>query len=672
MVQFTKLRLSGFKSFIEATEVPIEPGITGIVGPNGCGKSNLVEALRWVMGETSAKRMRGGEMDDVIFSGSVSRPSRNFADVMLALDNSERKAPAMFNDFDDIEVERKIERGSGSTYRVNGREVRARDVQLLFADAATGAHSTALVSQGRVGALINAKPTQRRALLEEAAGITGLHSRRHEAELRLKAAETNLERLDDVIATLDAQLQSLKKQARQAARYRNLAGHIRRQEAILLHLEIGAAESELSQARSALKEAETAVVEATRKTAEASTEQSEAAAALPPLRQDEAAAAAARQRLEVERENLEREEAQVAAARIQAGQRLNQIDGDRAREEALAEDATAAQTRLEEERGRLEIAAETEAEAHKVAEQRRDRASASVAEAERRLEELAEKVAADDARAASLARRIDELGERVKRLASRSEELEGQRRTLAVEQVSESALAEAVGRLASEERAFGELRGSAEAGDRSLTQARAQEGEARERLRGGEATASEQRAERSAILNLLEAAESDRFPPLIDALAVDPGYETALGAALGDDIIAPADEAAPLHWRSLPPLETPPPLPEGCEPLSAFVNAPPVLARRLSQIGVVTDEASGERLRAGLGVGQRLVSRQGGLWRWDGLTAKAEAPTAAAQRLRQRNRLDELKAALELSDRAVAEAARVHQEAQAAAEQAAA
>ncbi len=237
MVQFTKLRLAGFKSFVDPVDLLVEPGVTGIVGPNGCGKSNLVEALRWVMGESSAKRMRGGEMDDVIFAGTASRPARNLAQVMVHLDNSDRRAPAMFNQHDELEVTRTIERGSGSTYKVNGREVRARDVQLLFADAATGAHSTALVSQGRVGALINARPTDRRALLEEAAGITGLHNRRHEAELRLRAAETNLERLDDVIATLEQQLRGLKKQARQATRYRNIAGQIRRTEALALHLE---------------------------------------------------------------------------------------------------------------------------------------------------------------------------------------------------------------------------------------------------------------------------------------------------------------------------------------------------------------------------------------------------------------------------------------------------
>ena len=236
-MHFTRLHLSGFKSFVDASDLIIKPGLTGIVGPNGCGKSNLVEALRWVMGETSAKGMRGKEMDDVIFGGTTSRPARNLAEVTLHIDNSDRTAPAAFNDSDGIEVSRQIDRGQGSTYRIGGREVRALDVRLLFADQATGAHSTALVSQGEINALISAKPSARRVLLEEAAGITGLHSRRHEAELRLRAAESNLSRLDDVLETLEAQLRGLKRQARQATRYKNLSGHIRRAEAGLLYLE---------------------------------------------------------------------------------------------------------------------------------------------------------------------------------------------------------------------------------------------------------------------------------------------------------------------------------------------------------------------------------------------------------------------------------------------------
>ncbi|MGC2202611.1 MAG: AAA family ATPase, partial [Stellaceae bacterium] len=262
-MQLERLRLVGFKSFVDATELAIEPGLTGIVGPNGCGKSNLVEALRWAMGETSAKRLRGGEMDDVIFAGTTARPARNIAEVGLTIDNSGRDAPFVFNDRDEIEVVRRIERGGGSTYLVNGREVRARDVQLLFADAASGAHSGALVSQGRIGALIEAKPAERRLLLEEAAGTAGLHARRHETELKLSATEENLSRLDDVIATIAVQLDSLKKQSRQAQRYRRVAEQIRRTEALLFHGRWLAAQAEAERCSAELRATERAAAEAT-------------------------------------------------------------------------------------------------------------------------------------------------------------------------------------------------------------------------------------------------------------------------------------------------------------------------------------------------------------------------------------------------------------------------
>ena len=235
-MKFTRLKLHGFKSFTDLTELYLEPGLTGVVGPNGCGKSNLVEALRWVMGESSYKAMRASGMDDVIFSGSGNRPARNSAEVTLVLDNADRTAPAVLNNSDVLEVTRRIEREEGSVYRVNGKEVRARDVQLLFADASTGAHSPALVRQGQIGELIAAKPTARRALLEEAAGISGLHSRRHEAELRLKGAEQNLERVEDVINQVTQQLEQLKRQARLATRYRGLSGEIRKAEAMLFHI----------------------------------------------------------------------------------------------------------------------------------------------------------------------------------------------------------------------------------------------------------------------------------------------------------------------------------------------------------------------------------------------------------------------------------------------------
>jgi len=250
-MKLTRLRLLGFKSFVEPTDFLIEPGLTGVVGPNGCGKSNLVEALRWVMGETSHKSLRAADMDDVIFSGTNNRPGRNNAEVAIQIDNRARKAPAQFNENETLDVSRRIEREAGSTYRINGREVRARDVHILFADASTGSRSPSMVHQGRIGEIIQAKPEQRRRVLEEAAGISGLHARRHEAELRLRAAEHNLARLEDVINQLAGQIDALKRQARQAIRYRAVAERVRKAEATLFHLRWVAANAELAEAEQA-------------------------------------------------------------------------------------------------------------------------------------------------------------------------------------------------------------------------------------------------------------------------------------------------------------------------------------------------------------------------------------------------------------------------------------
>ena len=234
-MQFQRLRLVGFKSFVDPAEVHIESGLTGIVGPNGCGKSNVLESLRWVMGANSAKAMRGQGMDDVIFAGAAGRPPRSHAEVVLTIDNAQKRAPQPFTDSPVLEVSRRIDRGQGSTYRINGKEVRARDVQLLFADASTGANSPALVRQGQISELIAAKPQNRRRILEEAGGVSGLHTRRHEAELRLRAAETNLSRLDDIAGELETQLNRLKREARQAEKYKKVAAEIRALQSALLY-----------------------------------------------------------------------------------------------------------------------------------------------------------------------------------------------------------------------------------------------------------------------------------------------------------------------------------------------------------------------------------------------------------------------------------------------------
>src|SRR5271169_6732071 len=253
------MRIAGFKSFAEPVSVEIHAGLTGIVGPNGCGKSNVVEALRWAMGESSARNLRGGEMEDVIFAGTAGRASRNIAEVTLFLDEAAGRAPPPFHEETELEIGRRIERGSGSAYRINGREARARDVQTLFADLASGARASAMVSQGRVGAIVAARPEERRAVLEEAAGITGLHARRHEAELKLRAAEANLGRAEDVRGQLEGQLESLRRQARQASRYRNISGAIRTAESELLAIQRARAETVRADAEAALHAARMAV-----------------------------------------------------------------------------------------------------------------------------------------------------------------------------------------------------------------------------------------------------------------------------------------------------------------------------------------------------------------------------------------------------------------------------
>jgi len=416
-LKITRLRLSGFKSFVDATELNIEPGKSGVVGPNGCGKSNLVEALRWVMGENSPKSMRGTGMDDVIFGGTGNRPQRNMAEVALVLDNRERKAPAAFNDRDELEVSRRIEREAGSVYRINGREVRARDVQILFADASTGAHSPALVRQGQIGELIAAKPRNRRMLLEEAAGISGLHTRRHEAELRLKAAETNLTRVHDLLQQLEGQLAGLKRQARQASRYRNLSGDIRTTEARLLAGRWEASAQSIGEAQAALNKAGARVTESTQRTSHTSQAESTASEALPPLRDAEARAGAALHRLTVERDMLE-SEAKRANDDIERLTRLvEQTQSDLQRESERLSDAAAALERITAEEASLKSDSESAAARIEQAQAHLDERREALKLCETELDAATSQQADVQARRGALARMIEESRQMLGRLA---------------------------------------------------------------------------------------------------------------------------------------------------------------------------------------------------------------------------------------------------------------
>ena len=341
-MKFKKIKILGFKSFVDPTEIIIENGLTGIVGPNGCGKSNVVESLRWCMGETSAKSMRGSGMEDVIFSGTADRPARNNAEVTIFLDNEERKAPSEFNDQTEIQIKRKIEVEKGSDYKINGRDVRARDVQRLFADLSTGAHSPSLISQGRVGALINAKPIDRRSVLEEAAGISGLHSRRHEAELKLKGAETNLQRVKDLMKQLTNQINSLKKQAEQAETYRSISSEINKLEGIVLFLKWSTLKDSFEKSDENLKDSETQIQKYTLQVTQATSEQLRANEKIKPLREKEIEAAAKLNRINLERDTLDQEEERIKDEKRNLENSIQQIISDSEREQFQLEDATKA------------------------------------------------------------------------------------------------------------------------------------------------------------------------------------------------------------------------------------------------------------------------------------------------------------------------------------------
>jgi chromosome segregation protein len=655
-MMFTRLRLSGFKSFVEPTELLIEPGLTGIVGPNGCGKSNLLEALRWAMGESSTRNVRASAMDDVIFGGTATRPARNMAEVALTLDNTARRAPAQFNDADALEISRRIEREQGSDYRINGAEVRARDVQILFADASSGARSPALVRQGQISEIINAKPQSRRRILEEAAGITGLHVRRHEAELKLRGAETNLSRIDDVIGQLDSQLQGLKRQARQAIRYKELAGAIRRLEAAQLYLAWTAAVEAAGHEQGQLDEAVRQLAERTRAASEASRVRDAIGDTLPALREEEMVRAAVLQRVGAEQANLDREMAEAQRRKAEIEARGEQIGEDMRREQDILNDVDAVLARLRDEDAALREAEAGEVEVRKQAASVLERTAEELGSAQKASDEAQSRLSQLTAQRSERIRHLQEQRQRTGRLESELATLEERRQALQAQSNDEMEAHQLRDAVDAALHAYQEAEGSTTEAEQAHRAATAELETRRQAFDEARREAEKLATEVRTLTKLLGVGASDLWPPLVDAVKVAAGYEAALAAALGDDIEAPANEASPVHWRSLPPLDEAAPLPRDAELLSRHVEAPAALARALSQTGVVS-RAQGAALQPALRPGQRLVSREGDLWRWDGYVAAADAPTAAATRLTERNRLGGIEEA-EVTAQAAAESAK--------------
>jgi len=641
-VRFQRLKISGFKSFVDPTEFRIEPGITGVVGPNGCGKSNILEALRWVMGASSAKAMRAGGMDEVIFAGASGRPSRNHAEVSLTIDNSDRQAPAAFNADPVLEVVRRIDKGAGSTYRINGREVRARDVQLLFADASTGSNSPALVRQGQISELISAKPQNRRLILEEAAGVSGLHSRRHEAELRLRAAEANLTRLEDVAGELDANLARLKREARQAERYKKLSAEIRTLQGAVLYARWADAKATAERLAAEAEGTARAVEDSARAAAAASVRAAAAEEAIRPLREAETVAAAILHKLAIEKDRLDREGAALAAEVERLTAERGRIDVDRAREAQIVEDAEHALAGLAEELAALETAVagaptripELEAAARAAEEAR--------AEADADVEALASEAAAEEARRRAAATRVEEAETRVARTRRALEQARREREQLGPAENPQTAQARAD--LQAAEAALAAARGVLDAAEEARGEAVLAEAAARDTARKLEDQLGRLTAEARALAQLVAQQRRGGFAPALDQVAPDKGYEQALAAALGDDLDAALDAKAPSYWGGRD--ASAPVWPAGATPLAPLIKAPAALAARLAFTALVSRQ-DGPRLQKDLPPGARLVSREGDLWRWDGFTARSEAPKPAAVRLEQRARLAEVEGDIE-------------------------
>ncbi|MBJ7438680.1 MAG: chromosome segregation protein SMC [Sphingopyxis sp.] len=638
-MQIKRLRLTGFKSFVEPTELRIEPGLTGVVGPNGCGKSNLLEAIRWVMGESSPKSMRGGGMEDVIFAGTASRPARDFAEVALHCDTEGALVAGLSDgeDGDDLEVIRRIERGAGSAYRANGRDVRAKDVALIFADAATGAHSPALVSQGKIANVIAAKPTERRAMLEEAAGIAGLHVRRKDAEQKLRATETNLTRLSEITADMEVRANALRRQARAAEKYKKLSDDIRIAEGRLIYARWRDAAAAADQARRDSDAAEAAVKTAQHELETVSAAQTEVATRVAAARQDAQAQRDALADATATQVRLQGEE-RAALQRLGdlAAQQARLAD-DRSREGELAREAHGALTALD---------SETKSLAQAIA--AHDASKAALADAnlaaQARLRDAEVTLAQTRAKAASEAadRRIavsarDSADAAVRRIASDKARVDAEITALG----DSAALAATYGdSLKAAEAAEAAIA----AAETALNNAEADREATAADLAGVEAVLAEARAalaalegETATLERALAAGRRDE-DRVLDQLRVAPGYEAALAAALGDDLDAGTDKDAARSWSGADQAKEDPALPAGTQPLAEFVQAPVVLARRLAQVAVA--EADGGQP---LAVGQRLVTLGGVMRRWDGFVARGDGATAT-ERLRRQNRLDALAA----------------------------
>ena len=640
MLQFEKLRLSGFKSFVDKTELEIAPGLNGIVGPNGCGKSNLVEALRWVMGESSAKRMRGDGMEDVIFNGTDQRSARNIAEVSLLLSNNERSAPAAYNGLDDIEVTRRIERDRGSNYKINGKNTRARDVQMLFADTVTGANSPALVSQGQISKIISAKPIERRIILEESAGISGLYARRHEAEIRLKAADTNLTRINDILGGLETRLNALRRQARMAAKYKNLNAQIRQFDLAICYLEYRDLKTRITDYKAKFEQAEQAVNDKMLAVTQLSKTQDTLHTDLPALRKAEIEIATQLQTVTIELQRIEETEARKTKTIADLKQAITQAESDLSHESTIALESEETLAKRDQEHETI-VAAQSDSDNRlKSLKEALDQARTEAKDKDAQYTAAMESAADSRARTTALENTINKNSARLETLMARQTELKNNLKTLDQESGSsdpkahDTTLANLQKDIAKTQTDLDKTQRNHDDMTHALKDLRSHADDCKTRC-----------AKIDTEIDVLNAFLSQQHQgdntPVRDQIKPQGGFEIAVSRALGDSLLASMDDDALSRWvtRSAHDL---PALPQSIPSLQDFVEAPAVLDAALSQIGVVDDAKQAQDLLSDLKTGQSLVTREGTYVRWDGYMIKAEASDRNADVLKHRNKLDSL------------------------------
>ncbi len=616
-MKFNNLRLNGFKSFVDKTELPIMSGLTGIVGPNGCGKSNVLDAIQWVMGESRPTSMRGGGMEDIIFAGTGTRPAKSYAEVALTLDNSDFSAPEEFNREKRIEIVRRVARDLGSNFKINGKEFRARDVQILFADVSSGSQSNSLVKQGQVTELINAKPRDRRRILEEAAGISGLYQRRHEAELKLNSTELNLSRVSDVIDQLEIQIKALERQARQAKRYKDLGLKIRELEAVLFYLKFKEAEEAEGKSNQELSRITGELAQSVALASSASQKRIKSEDDIKPLRTAEASFAGELAKRNAQLSALDEQEQSALASIKSKEDSIRQLKINEEREESLLKDAFREKQRLEEEKQKLENAT-IDVEKEEVLRRLVERLELDLRTDEKDLEALGEELA-------RLQERLNAFDNRESQIKERSEKFRFDLKEL------NSSLDENIQTRKKVER-------SLEDAKREISKLREKFKEISERLKSDELESnkatetvknlkdkiSELKGDQSFLnaecLGLRNSVKENirNDGQLVDQLQIKQEYIKALSSILDEELEYPEiKNDGESGWKLMDPLENEILLPEGVKSLADLIDAPEILRIKLKSIGLVENEL-GNSLQKSLKMGQVLVSREGNFWRWDG------------------------------------------------------